>query len=61
MIDRRLGLLFCIFLLYPLGRSFALSFYKTLGPRDAVTVPARFTATASRFHLRFGSSQRCLA
>src|SRR5882757_7189263 len=28
-------LLFCIFLLYPLGRSFALSFYKTLGPRDA--------------------------
>jgi ABC-type sugar transport system permease subunit len=28
-------LLFCTFLLYPLGRSFALGFYKTIGPRDA--------------------------
>ncbi|CAN5384795.1 sugar ABC transporter permease [soil metagenome] len=28
-------ILFCVFLVYPLSRSFSLSFYKTIGPRDA--------------------------
>jgi ABC-type sugar transport system permease subunit len=28
-------ILFCVFLIYPLVRSFQLSFYKTIGPREA--------------------------
>ncbi len=29
------AILFCTFMIYPLTRSFALSFYKTIGPRDS--------------------------
>src|SRR4051794_14170406 len=41
-------ILFCLFLIYPLCRSFQLSFYKTIGPRDARFVGLgnyRFLAT----------------
>jgi len=47
-------ILFCIFLVFPLSRSFSLSFYKTIGPRDARFVGAanyRFLLTDWMFWL----------